>query len=86
MATRQILVCVFSILVSFFCNGDPLIHTKMLFEGFLTANKPNAGERCCLDCTDFPNDIPPYAGTVWEMDVITENGKNFKYISFSMKS
>ena len=83
MATRQTLVCVFSILVCFSCNGDPLIHTKMLFKGFLNAKKPN---KCCLDCTDFPNDTPPYSGTVWEMDVITENGKNFKYTSFSMKS
>ena len=30
---------------------------------------------CCLDCTDFPNDTPPYDGTVWEIDVITEKGK-----------
>ena len=30
---------------------------------------------CCLDCTDFPNDTPPYGGTVWEIDVITEKGK-----------
>ena len=30
---------------------------------------------CCLDCTDFPNDTPPYSGTVWEIDVITEKGK-----------
>ena len=30
---------------------------------------------CCLECTDFPNDDPPYDGTVFAFDIITENGK-----------
>ena len=38
-------------------------------------------ESCCLwDCTDFPNDSPPYCVMTWDMDVITENGKNIKYV------
>ena len=30
---------------------------------------------CCLDCTYFPNDNPPYQGTAWELNVITNKGK-----------
>ena len=39
---------------------------------------------CCLECTDFPNDEPPYGGTVYAFDVITENGKSWPCHKFFM--
>ena len=40
----------------------------------------DSNESCCLGCTDFQNDSPPYCVMTWDMDVITENGKNIKYV------
>ena len=40
-------------------------------------------ESCCLwDCTDFPNDSPPYCVMSWDMNIITEKGKNIKYTQY----
>ena len=39
-----------------------------------------SNESCCLDCTDFPNDSPPYCVMSWDMNIITENGKNIKHV------